>query len=63
MSSAMPFDNTTPLVQGVRLQCQSCGSEIEIITPCGCNPPDQQFRCCGEMMVPASSTPQRLQSE
>lgn len=63
MSPALPFDNATPLVQGVRLRCQSCGSEIEIITPCGCASPGQEFRCCGEAMTPAHSTPQRLDSE
>jgi hypothetical protein len=41
--------------KGQRLQCQKCGSEIEIINPCTCNPPDQQFRCCGEDMVPTST--------
>ena len=39
---------------GQRLQCQSCGSEIEIVQPCGCNPPDQVFRCCGEDMTPTT---------
>jgi hypothetical protein len=63
MSPALPFDEATPLVQGVRLRCQSCGSEIEIVTPCGCNPPNQEFRCCGEDMTPAHSTAQRLDSE
>lgn len=39
---------------GQRLQCQSCGAEIEIIQPCGCNPPDQVFQCCGEDMTPTT---------
>jgi hypothetical protein len=35
---------------GQRLTCSSCGSEIEIIGPCTCDPPDQVFRCCGRDM-------------
>ena len=27
-------------------------SEIEIINPCTCNPPDQVLRCCGKDMTP-----------
>jgi len=40
------------LPSGQRLQCEKCGSEIEIIQPCGCNPPQQILRCCGEDMKP-----------
>lgn len=39
---------------GQRLQCRKCGSEIEVINPCTCNPPEQHFHCCGEEMVPNS---------
>ena len=39
---------------GQRLVCQSCGSEIEIVQPCGCNPPDQVFQCCGHDMTPTT---------
>jgi len=39
---------------GQRLRCESCGSEIEIIKPCGCQPPDQALRCCGKEMTPVS---------
>jgi hypothetical protein len=38
---------------GQRLCCAKCGSEIEIIQPCTCNPPDQSFRCCGQEMKPS----------
>lgn len=38
--------------KGQRLYCSSCKSEIEILSPCTCNPPDQDFRCCGEPMKP-----------
>ncbi len=40
--------------KGQRLYCRSCGSEIEIINPCTCNPPDWDFRCCGEPMQPST---------
>ena len=39
---------------GQRLKCDQCGSEIEIIKPCGCQPPDQVLQCCGKDMRPAS---------
>jgi hypothetical protein len=35
---------------GQRLHCTSCGSEIEIINPCGCDPPDMSLRCCNRDM-------------
>jgi hypothetical protein len=38
---------------GQRLYCAKCGSEIEIVQPCTCDPPDQVLRCCGEAMRPA----------
>ncbi len=40
--------------EGQRLMCHNCGSEIEIIIPCTCNPPDQVFRCCDQDMVPTT---------
>jgi hypothetical protein len=40
---------------GQRLKCDQCGAEIEIIKPCGCQPPDQVLQCCGKDMRPASS--------
>ncbi len=40
------------LDKGQRLYCRKCQSEIEIINPCTCNPPDQIFRCCGQDMTP-----------
>lgn len=39
--------------KGQRLTCRKCGSEIEIITPCTCDPPDQILQCCGEDMRPS----------
>ncbi len=39
---------------GQRLYCTRCGSEIEIVTPCTCSPPDQVLRCCGQDMEPAT---------
>ncbi len=40
---------------GQKLQCGSCGSEIEILKPCSCQPPDQVLKCCGKDMVPSTS--------
>lgn len=37
--------------KGQRLYCEKCGSEIEIISPCGCEPGDQVLRCCGQDMA------------
>lgn len=39
---------------GQRLRCDQCGSEIAIIKPCTCHPPDQVLQCCGKDMRPAS---------
>jgi hypothetical protein len=38
---------------GQRLKCSECGSVIEIIEPCTCNPPDQILQCCGKDMEPS----------
>ena len=45
-------DNAIRYPVGQRLHCPKCGSEIEIINPCTCNPPDQVLRCCGADMTP-----------
>jgi len=37
--------------EGQRLYCQTCGSEIEIITPCTGASPGQVLRCCGRDMA------------
>lgn len=37
---------------GQRLHCQSCGSEVEIINPCTCEPSDLVLQCCGREMTP-----------
>lgn len=42
------------LKAGQRLICAKCGSEIEIVQPCTCNPPDQVLRCCGQDMQPTT---------
>jgi len=47
-------DNSIKYPVGQRLHCAKCGSEIEIINPCTCNPPDQVLRCCGEDMTPTT---------
>ena len=51
---AMQADSTMTrdLKAGQRLHCSKCGSEIEIVQPCTCNPPDQVLQCCGRDMEP-----------
>jgi hypothetical protein len=39
-----------PHKEGERLYCPTCGSEIEIITPCTGASPGQVFQCCGQDM-------------
>jgi hypothetical protein len=39
-----------PHKEGERLYCQTCGSEIEVITPCTGASPGQVFQCCGHDM-------------
>lgn len=39
---------------GMRLRCEQCGAEIEIVRPCVCQPPDQVLRCCGKEMTPSA---------
>ena len=63
MTPDLPFNVSTSFQTGQRLQCPSCGAEIEIITPCTCNPPDQVLRCCGQDMVPVHGEPRRLSGE
>lgn len=46
-------DNSILYPVGQRLHCSKCASEIEIINPCTCNPPDQVLRCCGQDMEPS----------
>ena len=41
--------------KGQRLACAICGAEIEVISPCSCDPPRQSFVCCGEEMAPEGS--------
>ena len=47
--------DSTPMTKGQRLGCEQCGSEIEVVNPCTCEPPDQEFVCCGKAMVPTTS--------
>ena len=47
-------------VQGQRLHCEACGSEIEVITPCTCEPPDQVLQCCGKPMRPDTGKTARV---
>jgi hypothetical protein len=48
---------------GQRLTCHNCGSEIEIISPCTCDPPDQVLRCCGQDMAPTTGSNVHLNVE
>ena len=52
MATQTHAPTTDGLNAGQRLICAKCGSEIEIIQPCTCRPPDQVLRCCGEDMRP-----------
>jgi hypothetical protein len=54
---------TTAFERGQRLYCRQCGSEIEILAPCPCDPPDQNFRCCGEPMRPTTDVAVHVNSE
>jgi hypothetical protein len=45
-------DNSIQYPVGQRLHCSKCESEVEIINPCTCNPPNQVLRCCGQDMTP-----------
>lgn len=40
--------------KGQRLYCASCGSEIEVISPCTCKESHQILQCCGQDMMPAT---------
>lgn len=56
MSSRSYDESSAPATyrRGQRLYCRHCGSEIEIISPCTCDPPDWELRCCGEPMRPST---------
>jgi hypothetical protein len=60
MAMGQPLGSPTAYEKGQRLYCESCGSEIEIINPCTCNPPGQVLKCCGRDMVPSSGAPGRI---
>lgn len=36
--------------QGDTYRCDTCGMEIEVKTPCGCESGDPIFACCGTSM-------------
>ena len=48
------FSSSSAFEKGQRLACEKCQSEIEIINPCTCQPPDQVLRCCGQPMQPTT---------
>jgi len=52
-SSAPAHGTQAAFPVGQRLKCDQCGAEIEIVRPCGCQPPDQVFRCCEKDMRPS----------
>ena len=37
---------------GQRLHCSNCQSEVEIISPCTCQPSQFVLQCCGQDMKP-----------
>ena len=42
--------------RGQRLYCKHCGAELEIISPCTCEPNHLVLRCCGEAMAPSTGS-------
>lgn len=48
----MSATNAPKMDAGTRLVCNECKAEVEIIQPCGCNPPDMILSCCGKAMTP-----------
>lgn len=48
--SEAPTTGSTAYEKGQRLVCSNCQSEVEIINPCTCHPPDMKLQCCGEPM-------------
>jgi len=46
--------NHTPTIypDGQHLYCHNCGSEVEIVVACKCDPPDMIVQCCGKDMLP-----------
>jgi hypothetical protein len=49
--------------EGQRLYCHTCGSEIEIITPCTGASAGQVLRCCGHDMEPEVGKSVHLEAE
>jgi hypothetical protein len=49
--------------KGQRLHCQKCGAEVEIVTPCTCNPSALELRCCGAEMVPSVASEVQTNAE
>jgi hypothetical protein len=47
-----PASGSSSYEKGQRLYCARCKSEIEIVSPCSCEPAEQEFSCCGEPMKP-----------
>lgn len=59
----LPFEAGTSFQAGQRVQCESCGAEVEIERATPADPPRQSLRCCGADMVPVEGNPRRLQGE
>lgn len=61
--SAAPHPSTSAYEQGRRLYCDACHAEIEIISPCSHDSPEQRFLCCGESMIPSTGVSVHLNVE
>ncbi len=61
--SERPSSNSSSYEKGQRLYCRKCKSEIEVVSPCSCEPPDQEFSCCGEPMRPNTGVEVNLNVE
>jgi hypothetical protein len=51
MSHADPKNPAT----GDMFRCEKCGFEVQVLTECGCDPPDVDLNCCGQSMKNVTS--------
>ncbi len=51
-TQAAPEAKGKAYAAGTYLRCPVCHSEVQIVKPCGCHPPDQVIRCCNRDMEP-----------
>ena len=56
INTGTDVSNHTPVIfpVGQHLYCHNCGSEVEVVVPCQCEPPDMVIQCCGRDMLPTT---------